>query len=429
MEETAVTLRQQLPHHADIFVHYSNLDIAVRRDVEERFAAAATAVCVATSTLELGVDIGSVDDVVLLGAPPTVNAFLQRIGRGNRRTAQSRALCLPHSPGEWARFEALLWLAQEMGTQPSGHPATPQTPISDQVYAFRPSVLVQQIFSLLKQSPTGAVRLADVRRIAPPEISSEEIRKIVSQLLFAGYLQMGRPGEWKPDVRLQELLDEAEIFSNLGGELHSITAVDAFTGRPLAQTEQSYPPGAILLLNARPMRVVWVEKYRFGLVEAPGAVADDVLRVSQTRAAVPFAVTQRVAQSLGLKAGELVVVPQAFGATLFHFWGTVWGELLTAVLVAQGILAESINEYGLHLYQPMSQLPPWEDKTAQIAARKTAVTITGYVDMGRFHRLLPADVALSATLSQLNLPQFRQLMHQSQIAPYPHLHAQLEMLL
>ncbi|MCA9930508.1 MAG: DEAD/DEAH box helicase, partial [Anaerolineales bacterium] len=112
VEKTAVFLRQHLPFHAEIFVHYSSLDAQIRRDVEERFAAASVAVCVSTSTLELGVDIGSVDDVALLGVPPDLTAFLQRMGRGGRRSSKTSVLCLPKSPNEWARFEALLRLAR-----------------------------------------------------------------------------------------------------------------------------------------------------------------------------------------------------------------------------------------------------------------------------------------------------------------------------
>jgi len=72
----------------------------MRREIESQFAAAAVAICVTTSTLELGIDIGSVDDVVLLGVPPDLAAFMQRIGRGSRRAAQTQVLCLPKSPGE-----------------------------------------------------------------------------------------------------------------------------------------------------------------------------------------------------------------------------------------------------------------------------------------------------------------------------------------
>ena len=80
VEQTAAYLRRHLPYHAEVFVHYSNLETQMRQDVESRFAAAAVALCVCTSTLELGIDIGSVDEVVLIGAPYSLTSFLQRIG-------------------------------------------------------------------------------------------------------------------------------------------------------------------------------------------------------------------------------------------------------------------------------------------------------------------------------------------------------------
>ncbi len=428
VEQTAVTLRQQLPRHADIFVHYSNLDAAMRRDVEERFAAAATAVCVCTATLELGVDIGSVDDVVLLGAPPDLNAFMQRIGRGGRRHNRIQALCMPKTPGEWARFEALLELAEERYWRLE----TTQSPISNLQslnYAFRPSVLIQQIFSLICQSPTGSVRLADVRRIAPPEVTSDDIRKIVSELVFAGYLQPGRPGEWKPDEKLQELLDDYEIFTNIGADATGITVVDAHTGRTIAQTDRSYPPGTVLLFGGKPMKVAWVERFKFGLMAAPGAVTGEILRFQKSYAAIPFTVTQTVARMLDLAAGQMAVLPQEPGMFLFHFWGTVWGELLTAVLIAQGIAAESVNEYGLYAHRPITQLPPVDETVIRKAAQGIVKTLANRLQMGRYHGLLPADIGQRAVLAQLNLPRFQQLYNEVRLVTNGRIHPQLHQLL
>ncbi|MEZ4594804.1 MAG: DEAD/DEAH box helicase [Chloroflexota bacterium] len=428
VEATAVTLRQQLPHHADIFVHYSNLDAAMRRDVEERFAAAATAVCVCTSTLELGVDIGSVDDVVLLGAPPDLNAFMQRIGRGSRRTAHTQALCMPKSPGEWARFEALLTLAEigdwrlEIGDYPVSN-------LPSSTYGFRPSVLIQQIFSLSKQSPTGSVRLADVRRVAPAEVTSETIRQIVSQLTFAGYLQPGRTGEWKPDEKLHELLDQHEIYTNIGADVLGITAVDAHSGQTLAQTERSYPVGTVVLFGGQPMRVVWVERYRFGLATAPGAAINDILRFRKGYAAVPYQVTQTVAQSLQLEPGQMALLPQEPGQFIFHFWGTVWGELLTAVLTSQNISAEAVNEYCLYVPHPLPQLPPIDKNGIVKAAAIIETILANRLEMGRFHRLLPADVAHQAVLAQLNLTHFKQIYDNAQLITPSRINEQLHQLL
>jgi ATP-dependent helicase Lhr and Lhr-like helicase len=417
VEQTAVYLRQHLPHHAEIFVHYSNLEAQLREEVESRFAAAAVAICVATSTLELGIDIGSVDDVILRGCPPDLTAFLQRIGRGGRRSGQMRVLCLPQSPGEFARFEALLALARDEVT------VTDTT-----VYSFRPSVLVQQIFSLCKQNPTGSIRLADITRLAPADFPGNDVEQIVRELAFNGYLRSGRLGEWKPDTKLQELLDEHEIYSNIGADPLAITAVDAYTGRVLAHTERPYEVGKILLFGGRSMRVVWREKYRFGLAAAPDQPADEALRFQTTQAAVPFAVTQAVARLLGLGSGQMAILPAGDGCYLFHFWGTVWGLLLTAVWQAQGFMAENINEYCLFLPQSLEQLPPWDEGLASRTARRQAPALADRLQMGRFHKLLPAEVGLTAVIQQLNLPRLAQTYQATQLISAAHLAEQLHML-
>jgi ATP-dependent helicase Lhr and Lhr-like helicase len=426
VEATAASLRQHLPYQAEIFVHYSNLDTAMRRETEERFAQAAVAICVCTSTLELGIDIGTIDDVVLLGAPYDVNAYSQRIGRGGRRAGESRVLCMPKSPGEWARFEALLTLANSARTT---EPPAPRFLGPATEYGFRPSVLVQQIFSVIKQSPTGSVRPADIRRIAPQEVTSQEIRKIISHLAFAGYLQPGRPGEWKPADKLNVLLDQHEIYSNIGGDVGGIAVIDAHSGRTIAYTDQPHPVGTILLFGGRTMQVAWLERYRFGLVEAAGKEPDDILRFGSAYAAVPLEVTQAVAHSLGLETGEIAALPQVSGLFLFHFWGTVWGELLADVLVAQGIGAEAGNEYYLVVNRPIDQLPPCDETAIHKCARKLAATAANRLEMGRFHRLLPADVAVAATLRQINPAQFDRLYRLARIVNRPVLYDRLDLLI
>jgi len=69
----------------DAFVTHSSLSLDERRMAEAAFEAGKDCVIVATSALELGIDIGDLDHVLQVGAPPTVAAFLQRMGRTGRR--------------------------------------------------------------------------------------------------------------------------------------------------------------------------------------------------------------------------------------------------------------------------------------------------------------------------------------------------------
>ncbi|GDY33050.1 DEAD/DEAH box helicase [Gandjariella thermophila] len=93
-EELAAALRAR---DVTTFVSHSSLSAAERRRSEDAFAESRDCVIVATSTLELGIDVGDLDRVVQIDAPRTVASFLQRLGRTGRRPGTSRnclVLCL-----------------------------------------------------------------------------------------------------------------------------------------------------------------------------------------------------------------------------------------------------------------------------------------------------------------------------------------------
>lgn len=83
------------------FLSHSSLSATERRRSEDAFAEARDTVIVATSTLELGIDVGDLDRVIQLDAPRTVASFLQRLGRTGRRHDTNRNclfLCLGEGP-------------------------------------------------------------------------------------------------------------------------------------------------------------------------------------------------------------------------------------------------------------------------------------------------------------------------------------------
>lgn len=86
-EELAFLLRER---GVQTFVSHSSLSVDERRQSERAFAEGKDTVIVATSTLELGVDIGDLDWVIQIDSPRTVSSFLQRLGRTGRRPGTSR---------------------------------------------------------------------------------------------------------------------------------------------------------------------------------------------------------------------------------------------------------------------------------------------------------------------------------------------------
>ncbi|ABL78331.1 ATP-dependent helicase [Thermofilum pendens] len=76
--------RGDIPEDA-IAAHHSSLSRNVRLDVEEKLKRGELRAIVSSTSLELGIDIGYIDVVVLVGSPKSVTRALQRIGRSGHR--------------------------------------------------------------------------------------------------------------------------------------------------------------------------------------------------------------------------------------------------------------------------------------------------------------------------------------------------------
>jgi ATP-dependent Lhr-like helicase len=94
-----------------IAIHHGSLDVAQRRKVEAAMAAGRLRAVIATSSLDLGIDWGGVDQVIQVGAPKGVSRLLQRVGRANHRMDEtSHAILVPAN-----RFEVLECEAARQG--------------------------------------------------------------------------------------------------------------------------------------------------------------------------------------------------------------------------------------------------------------------------------------------------------------------------
>jgi ATP-dependent Lhr-like helicase len=92
-----------------IALHHGSLDIAQRRRVEAAMARGDLRAVVATSSLDLGIDWGGVDQVIQVGAPKGVSRLLQRVGRSNHRMdIASSAILVPANRFEFLECQAAL---------------------------------------------------------------------------------------------------------------------------------------------------------------------------------------------------------------------------------------------------------------------------------------------------------------------------------
>jgi len=78
------------------YAHHGSLARELRLEVEGKLKAGDLKAIVATNSLELGIDIGALDEVVLVQSPPSIASGVQRIGRaGHRVGAVSRGTFVP----------------------------------------------------------------------------------------------------------------------------------------------------------------------------------------------------------------------------------------------------------------------------------------------------------------------------------------------
>ena len=119
------------------FVTHSSLSQEQRHQAEEAFASRTDCVIVATSVLELGIDVGNLDRVIQIDSPPTVSSFLQRMGRTGRRAGTARnCLFLATKDESLIQAAGLIDLWSEGYIEPVKPPEEPYHILAQQLMAL-----------------------------------------------------------------------------------------------------------------------------------------------------------------------------------------------------------------------------------------------------------------------------------------------------
>lgn len=177
-----------------VYAHHGSLSRELRHEVEKRLKAGALRGIVATNSLELGIDVGAVDEVVLVETPPAVSSAVQRVGRaGHRVGAVSRGtLIAVHERdllGAAVVVQALLRGEMEPLT-------VPRAPLD---------VLAQVVLSRVSQRSWKLDDLYDaVRRAAPYDSLERTAFDLVLDMLAGRYAQTRVPS-LTPRVHLDRI--------------------------------------------------------------------------------------------------------------------------------------------------------------------------------------------------------------------------------
>jgi hypothetical protein len=124
------------------------------------------------------------------------------------------------------------------------------------------------------------------------------------------------------------------------------------------------------------------------------------------------------------------------GTWLFHWWGDLYGEMLARLLQIHFPAGDEEphirphNEFCLRLPFALPALPPWDEKVARQVLRQVVPRVRPYLELGRFHELLPLPVAMRAAVAHCHLPRFEHLYRNATLsAPPSHLRDALRLLM
>ncbi|MGH7203311.1 MAG: helicase-related protein, partial [Candidatus Levyibacteriota bacterium] len=185
VEEIAVKLKRiakQQNGHQNYFAHHSSIERDLREYIESfaKSSEVSNFSISCTSTLELGIDIGTIDEVVQIDSTHSVSSLIQRLGRSGRKTNQSRLVL--YATNEWSLLQSVA--CYELYRDGYIEPIVPI------IYPF--DLLFHQILSIVKQT-SGVSKESLIQFIlknpAFKDMKEADIDELILYMLKKGYLQ------------------------------------------------------------------------------------------------------------------------------------------------------------------------------------------------------------------------------------------------
>jgi ATP-dependent helicase Lhr and Lhr-like helicase len=176
------------------YAHHGSLSRELRYTVEAKLKQGELKAIVATNSLELGIDIGDLDAVVLIQSPSSIASALQRLGRaGHQVDAASRGVLFPTHPHDFLEAAVLVAGIRAQDIE-AAHPV--ECPLD---------VLAQIIVSMTGTETWQIDRLYDILKTSRPyqNLNREQFDLVLSML--AGRYADTRIRELKTRVSIDRI--------------------------------------------------------------------------------------------------------------------------------------------------------------------------------------------------------------------------------
>jgi ATP-dependent Lhr-like helicase len=392
--EQMVRRFQRPPFLHNTFAHHGSLSKKEREDIENFINTSSSGICVATTTLELGIDIGDIDAVVLYGPPHDVRSLLQRIGRGNRRR-QDFALAYGIYKDAWEQvlFQALFHEAQSGRLEP-------------EVYGPHLSVAVQQTLSYLYQRRRIGTTLKALKDILKPIIPEQQVRALLDQLSEKEYVGSTGKDIYHPSDRLLRIARRGHIHSNIDRGLAEYRVLNSESGKPMGSIQLLTP---VFTLGGRSWEVVRTEKETVWVKPASRGLLLSGRTFRGKNIFWDYRLGLRVKERLLAKLATHEYPHRKINSVhyLFHFSGPLYGLLWQEALRKGKIEANDFEGTFLTIDGGAGPLEFIPEKGELLQAVIDNVKyLKRMLSLGAYFYLLPKDLQLQAVGQALKLDGF-----------------------
>jgi ATP-dependent Lhr-like helicase len=213
---TELAEKEHVPN--ECWPHHGSLAKDVREEAEAALRSERPATVIATTTLELGIDVGSVDTIAQIGAPTAVASMRQRLGRSGRRPGDPSVLRMfvdePEHTGDVAPQDELRGtLVQSIAMVELLIERFNEAPREG---ALHLSTLVQQILSLIAQR--GGVRAQDAWKALCEEgpftnVTQEMFAQLLRDLAAREMLAQSHDGTIVLAVEGERMVNHYDFYS------------------------------------------------------------------------------------------------------------------------------------------------------------------------------------------------------------------------
>lgn len=401
-DKLSLELSHKLSKKRDIYVgaHHGSLQKNLRVNAEKSFMGKRDAVLVATTTLEVGIDIGDVDITALIEPPDSTSSFLQKIGRSGRRKGSARILAIAKNKIQAHVFSSILHAAHRGKLD-----IMPRTRLW--------SVFIQQVASYIFQAGNNGRPYKSFFNLAeqvwPENDNMLTISQILQHLIDTEFV-VERNNKLFLGTSLSDSSESygGSLHHNFSSENQGSQVIDSVTGEVLANAAQTPSEQLQVAFASQKWNIVSKTRGEIVVQKISNDQISEAFKYAARRVPISKSYAEHLRNGLNMGKNDAPIINNISENHLwFHFGGAAYENILSELLpdikkvsnLSGIVLAGNIDSNTLERSFNNPELI--QNTIIRISDR-----ISSSLELGRYYSRLPDDVKKKIIVDLINPEEF-----------------------